>query len=152
MAAKFGFLKIGEANAAIEKLTTERDDFKARAEAAEQNATDLAEQAEKARKESGDGQSVQKLLDDEKAAHAVTKQQLEKANAELKAAKDEVAALPAKIESEGSKKAQQIMASLGQPPLQTKLSENPAAPAKVELSGLEKTKAAFIANLKSQKA
>lgn len=150
MAEKYGFLKIGEANAAIEKLTKERDELKARAEAAEANADEVAKQAEQARKDSEGDQSIQKLLDDERAAHSITKQKLEKAEADLKTAKDEVAALPAKIESEGSKRAQQIAASQGIPPIPATPATTPATPSNdiSKLTGIEKVKAAFRAQLK----
>lgn len=155
MAANYRFFKIADANAEIDRLTNDNSALKQRAEAAEQNAADVAEQAEKARKETEGSPNIQKLLDDEKAAHTETRKQLEKATADLKAAKDEAAALPEKIKTEGAKEAQKIMASLGQPPIQTRPAENPAATQKTDLSqltGLEKTKASFIANLKSQKA
>lgn len=45
-----------------------------------------------------------------------------------KAAQAEVAALPAKIEAEGSKKAQSILAALGHPPIPSVPSTNPADP------------------------
>ena len=67
---------------------------------------------------------------------------------ELTDAKAEVAALPQKIELAASKKAQEITASLGIPPIASTPAANPAAPQKTELKGLAKTQAAFAAQLK----
>lgn len=77
-----------------------------------------------------------------------------KAETELKASGEtinklqtELAAVPAKIEAEGSKKAQQIMAGLGQPPIASAPAANPAEgqPKISELKGLAKVEAAFKA-------
>jgi multidrug resistance efflux pump len=143
---------IGKANERITALEAELKTAKEKAEQLEKTAGENAAEVEKAAESiKRERDEINGKLDTEVSAHAITKQSLDKATTDLKAAQAEVAALPAKIESEGSKKAQQIMASLGQPPIQSKPSENPAASAaKTELKGLDRVKAAFVAQIKSQ--
>lgn len=68
--------------------------------------------------------------------------------ADLAAKQAEIDKLPETIKTEGAKEAQRIMANLGQPAIPSTPTPTPATPAKPELKGLEKTKAAFAAQLK----
>lgn len=148
MAATYRFYKIGDANAEIEKLTKERDDLKSRAEAAESNADEIAKQAEASKDASKSIADITKERDDWKAKHDAEVKAHSETKAGLEKAQTELAGVPEKIKIEASKQAQQIFASLGQPPIQTAPSAAPAAPQKTDISqlkGLAKVRAAFEA-------
>lgn len=128
MAEKYTFFKIGEANAEIkrlsgevERLTAELGKSVERADAAEKNAEEVGAQAKEAIQNAGEAVNLRKELDSEKKAHQETQ-------GKLAIAEKEVAALPEKIKSEGSKEAQRIMASFGHAPVKQPASENPANP------------------------
>ncbi len=140
---------IGKANERITALEAELKTAKEEAKTAQESLTENSKQVEQAaealKKERDEAKGK---FDSEVSAHVVTKQKLEKAEADLKSAQTEVAGLPAKIEAEGSKKAQAVLAALGQPPANIPLTGTPAAPQSADISklqGREKVIAAFKA-------
>jgi hypothetical protein len=74
-----------------------------------------------------------------------------KLEADLKAKTDELAKLPELIKAEGSKEAQRIMASLGQPPVTSTPASAPAVPPKEDTSKLSPHER-VIAHFKAQTA
>lgn len=123
---------IGKANERISALESELATAKQELQTEKDNSTQLETAAA----------DLKAKLDTETQAHAATKQAKDSEISTLKAAQ---ADFDSKVEKAASAKAQQITASIGVSAIPNTPSATPGAPAKVELSGIEKTRAAFRA-------
>lgn len=139
----FRFYKISEANSEILRLDGLLAAANAKLESVGSNDSEISDQATVLRNSnetlSAEVSRLTKELDTAKA-DAVT------ARAEATRAKSDA---DARVEKDGAARALQITAAQGQPPIAQTQAANPAGePAKPELKGLQKVRAAFLAENK----
>lgn len=146
--AEFKFFNIGKANAEIVRLEGEVTKAQAEAKAATDNAAEIEAAAETAQ---NDLKAARAELEPSRAAVNTISARAEKAEADLKTANEKLANPDARIEQAASRRAQEITAGQGQPPIPATPSVDPAkaeaAPAS-NLTGMDRV----VAALKSENA
>lgn len=140
----FKFLSIVKANARITELETENESLKsenkALTDAHAENSAALLKDAESTAAKLAETSAALEKAQADMAARLAAR------DAEVKDLTEKLAAKSAEVDAIAARKALEITAAQGQPPVQATPTSNPAQqPDKPQLKGLDRTRAAFQA-------
>lgn len=149
----YKFYNIGKANAEIERLENELKSEKEKVSALESNEPEAlaAAQGELANLKTKLAQTESDLATAKQSIQTVSTER-DKLAAKATKLEADLAASTANVDAEASRKALEITATQGQPPVETKPTAEPAKPeTKTELKGLDKVRAAIREQIKGTK-